>query len=113
MLTGMITVVILPGRKFFVRDYKFLFSQSNHLLHSEDDGSLARPPMHLFGRPRVRRSTILEDERVESELSGSDGSNNAGLEDGHSSDDQWFGGGPGESSAGGMVEDYLVDDDLD
>lgn len=68
---------------------------------SEDDGSLARPPMRLFGRPCARRSTIPEDDRVESELSGSDESNNAGLEDGYSSDDQWFGGGPGAFSAGG------------
>ncbi|KAF8500152.1 hypothetical protein F5888DRAFT_1679523 [Russula emetica] len=76
---------------------------------SEDDGSLARPPMRLFGHPCARRS---EDERVESELSGSDESNNAGLEDGHSSDDQWFSGGRGRFSAGGMVEESS-DDDLD
>jgi hypothetical protein len=78
------------------------------LLPSEDDGSLARPPMRLFGRPCARRSTVLEEEHVEAELSGSDESNNAGLDDGHSSDDQWFGGGPA-FSAGGMVEE----DDLD
>ena len=74
---------------------------------SEDDGSLARPPMRLFGRHCSRSSTIPEDERVESEFSGSDESNNAGLEDGRPSDDQWFGGGPGGFSAGG------IDDDLD
>jgi hypothetical protein len=78
------------------------------LFPSEDDGSLARPPMRLFGRPCARRS---EDDRVESELSGSDESNNAGLEDGHSSDDQWFSGGRGGLSAGGMVEESS--DDLD
>jgi hypothetical protein len=82
------------------------------LFPSEDDESLARSPMRLFGRPCARRSTIFEDERVESKLSGSDESNNAGFEDGHSSDDQWFGGGPGAFSAGGMVEESL-DDDLD
>jgi hypothetical protein len=78
------------------------FSQRSHLFLSEDDGSLARPPMRLFGRPCARRSTIPEDERVESELSGSDESNDAGLEDGHSSDDQWF---SGAFSVGGMVDD--------
>ena len=62
--------------------------------------------MNLFGR---RRST---DEHVESELSGSDESNNESLEDGHSSGDEWFGGGPEEFSAGGIVEEPL-DDDLD
>jgi hypothetical protein len=84
------------------------------LFPSEGDGSLARPPMHLFGRPCARRSATPEDERVDSELSGSDESNNAGLEpeDGHSSDDQWFGGGPGALFAGGMVEESS-DDDLD
>ena len=95
---------MVPSRKFFVRDYN-CFSQRGNLFLSEDDGSLARPPMRLFGRPCAQRSTIPEDERVESELSGSDESNNAGNEDGHSSDDQWFGGGPGAFSAGGMVDD--------
>jgi len=84
------------------------------LFPSEDDESLARPPMRLFGRPCARRSATPEDARVESELSGSDESNNSGLEDGHSSDDQWFGGGPGAFSAGGIVEESLdEDDDLD
>lgn len=67
---------------------------------SEDDGSLARPPMRLFGRPYAHRSTIPEDERVESDFSGSDESSDGGLEGGHLSDadDQWFGGGPGADS---------------
>ncbi len=43
------------------------------------------------------------DEDVESEFSGSDNSNNVGLENGHSSDDQWSGGGHG--TAGVMVEE--------
>lgn len=62
---------------------------------SEDDGSLARPPMHLFGRHCSRSSTIPEDERVESEFSGSDESDDAGLEE------------PGGFSAGGMENDDL------
>jgi len=71
----------------------------------EGDGSLGRPPMRLFGLPCARRATVPEDERVEPEFSGSDESNNAGLEDGH--DDQWFGDGPG---AGGMMD---LDSDSD
>lgn len=55
--------------------------------------------MRLFGRPYAHRSTIPEDEHVESDFSGSDESGIGGLEDGHLSDDQWFGGGPG---AGGI-----------
>ena len=61
--------------------------------------------MRLFGRRCARRSTIPEGERVESELSGSDESNNARLDDGHSPDGQWFGGGPGAFSVGDMVEE--------
>ena len=92
MLAGMITVIMVPSRKFFARDYNYCFSQRSHLFLSEDDGSLARPPMRLFGRRCARHSTIPEDERVESDLSWSDECSNAGLEDGHSSDGQWFGG---------------------
>ncbi len=46
-----------------------------------------------------------EDESVESEFSGSDDSNNLGLEDGHSSDDQWSGGEPGVFFAGFIMEE--------
>ena len=63
--------------------------------------------MRLFGHPCARRSAISEDEGVESEVSGSDESDNAGLEDGYSSDGQWFGGGHGTFSAGGMEDDDL------
>jgi hypothetical protein len=68
--------------------------------------------MRLFGRPSAQRSTTPEDEHFESELSGSGESNNAGLEDGHSSDDQWFGGGRGRKFSAGVVEE-TSDDELD
>jgi hypothetical protein len=61
--------------------------------------------MRLFGLPCDLRSATPEDEGVESEFSGSDDSNNLGLEDGHSSDDQWSGGGPGAFSAGFIMEE--------
>lgn len=53
---------------------------------------------------------MLEDEHVEAESSRSDESNNTDLEDGHLSDNQWFGGGPGAFSDGRMV---VEEDDLD
>jgi len=80
---------------------------SGHSTNSEDDGSLARPPMRLFGR-----QTMPLNEGVESEFSESDDGNNVGLQDGHSSDDRWSGVEQGAAfSAGIMVEEESSDVD--
>jgi len=46
---------------------------SGYSSESEDDGSLTRPPMHLFGRFRGGHSTTPEGESVSSQFSESDG----------------------------------------
>ena len=58
----------------------------------EGDGSLARPPMRLFGRIRNQLSFSSEAESSNSE---SDDSDNVGCDDGNVSSLQWVGGGLG------------------
>jgi hypothetical protein len=63
--------------------------------------------MRLFGRPRC---TISEGEGVESELSGSDDSDNVGSDDGHTSGVQSSVGGPGAFTAGVIMEENSDDE---
>jgi hypothetical protein len=96
----MITVVIVPSRKSFVRDQIFLLFS---MKFSEDDGSLARPPMRLFGR-----STMSKGRSVESELSGSDDNGSDGS---HASGVQWSGGEFGAFTAEDIAEENSDEDD--
>ena len=68
----------------------------------EGDGSLARPPMRLFGRIRNQPSFSSEAESSDSQCSEADDSDNAGCDDGHMSSVQWVGGG---------VDGFDVEDD--
>lgn len=61
----------------------------------EDDGSLARPPMRLFGRVSSQRSFISEDESEDSQFSGSGDSDDVGSDNGDTFGVQWSGGGFG------------------
>jgi hypothetical protein len=62
----------------------------------EGDGSLARPPMRLFGRIRNQLSFSSEAESSDSE---SDDSDNVDCDDGHVSSVQLVGGGLGDFDA--------------
>ncbi|KAI0249796.1 hypothetical protein BJV78DRAFT_1224982 [Lactifluus subvellereus] len=75
----------------------------------EDDGSLARPPMRLFGRVHSRRSFISEDENGDSQFSGSgdSDSDDVGSDDGDTFGVQWSGGG-----FGGFTADEEDDEEL-
>ncbi|KAF8480193.1 hypothetical protein DFH94DRAFT_463612 [Russula ochroleuca] len=75
----------------------------SHSTESEDDGSLARPPMRLFGR-----STMSKGRSVESELSGSDDNGSDGS---HASGVQWSGGEFGAFTAEDIAEENSDEDD--
>jgi len=63
---------------------------SEYSAKSEDDGSLSRPPMRLFGRPRGRHPATHEDESVDSRSTDSGDSDNVGSDD-RSLGVQWSG----------------------
>ena len=66
---GVTTVKIALCRKSFRKTSPF----SGFLIPiSEDDGSLSRPPMRLFGRPRGQHSVIYEEESVDPRSAESD-----------------------------------------
>lgn len=77
--------------------------QSSHHEKSDEDegdGSLARPPMRLFGRVRNRVSFSSEAESSDSQCSESDDSVNVGRDDGHVSGVRW-----GDDGLGGFEDE--------
>lgn len=68
-------------------------------ISEEDDGSLSRPPMRLFGRLQGRHSAMHEDESVDSRSAESGDSDNVlGSDRGFSV--QWSGSESDEEDAG-------------
>jgi len=75
-------MVAVASRKSFAKEEVFpVFSEVSFRL-SEDNGSLAWPPIHLVDRFRGRHSTTPEGESVNSQFSESDDSDGVDSDDG-------------------------------